>query len=220
MYKMQGTDHFASFVYILHYILKFSTSDKSTILIWSIKLDEKIFTIDQIDDFKKDREIICLKLDDYLKSTADNLYSVESIIIKKNRKVLWKILTDWELFRTHVPCIAESVEYQGDKLSKGSIIILKWESKKIECKLRIVKVEKEDEENDWVFVLDCFEGSPKLPQQELRFTVSKISENTSFVHFKHEFRQPLKYEYFEPLTKHKKNILKSLRNIFKNPQKK
>ncbi len=219
LYIMQGTDAYANFLYLLRYILKFSTSDNSTILIWNISLDETQFSKEMIEDFKKDRELMCLKLDNYLKSTADCLYNVESIIIKSNRRNLWKILTDWELFHQYVPSICEKVEYTGDKLSRGSIIKLKWDSKKIECKLKITNIENNDFDNDWIFSLDCFEENPKLPHQELLFTLSKVSENTSFVHFKHRFKQPLRYEYFDPLTKHKRKILKSLKNIFTTNQK-
>ena len=160
-----------------------------------------------------------MKFDNYLKNTADNLYNIESIIIRKNRLKIWNIITDWNLFHHYAPCISEKVEYEGDKLVIGSIITLKWDSKNIVCRLKIVKIDKIDSNKNWTFVLECFEGKPNLPNQQLHFTITKISENSSFINFKHEFKEPLKYEYFDPLIKHKKNILKCLKNALKTQKK-
>ena len=200
------------FIYINDFTVKYSTLDNVTILFWSLYLQTSLSN-NQIENFYLDRLDMCKKLDTYLKNSNDNLYSVESIIIKRNQTYIWDVLSDWNLFKDHVPFIADRVVYEGAKSIIGSKIKLMWESMKVECVLNIVKSEGNDKKmSNWVIELECSsDAKPKLPSQNLIFNVSKLSDKSTFVLFKHEFKEPIEHAYFQSLVKKKKNILNSLK---------
>jgi len=206
--------------FLSQYTLRYSTGDDSTIFFW----DFLLFEYDEWSEIQKNclKDIVkgqlCEKFEKHLKTTAENLENVQSIVIKKNRAVLWKIITDWELFKYHVPFIADSVKYTGEKSVLGTIISLKWEKKNIECLLKVIEFDQREEKSEWKFALSCFEAVPvnTTPMQELHFSLIKMNDQSTYVTFRHLFQQPLGYEYFKKLTEHKRNILKNLRKVLEH----
>jgi len=116
-----------------------------------------------------------------------------------------------ELVRKLVPIIADNVVYLGDPLKKDSKLLLKWISKKIECYLKVEEVRNEDLKEDWVYSMQCYDGIPKPPIQNLIFTLNSVNEDIVFLEFKHVFHEPIKYDIMKNISQDKKKILQELR---------
>lgn len=191
--------------------MNYSTIDKSTILTWNAQIVIEHYKKKQIDFIKLERNEILKQYDDYFNNKVDKYcYNVESIVIKSNCELIWEIITDWTIFQKYVPKIAESVEYEGEKLDVGTKICLKWKSKKVSCSLKIMGIVTNG--FDYMIELKLSEGIPKLPLQKLVINLKALNEKTSFLNFKHLFLEPLEFHDIKNLSMNKRKILISLKN--------
>jgi len=92
----------------------------------------------------------------------------------------------------------------------NSKMFLKWPSKKAECHLFVKEILKDDDIK-WVYTLECYDGVPKMPKQEITFTIIKIDSNMCFLEFKHTFLEYIKHNVIQNISKDKILILKTLK---------
>jgi len=112
----------------------------------------------------------------------------------------------------YVPSIADEAEYDGDPLTIGSKVILKWVSKNVLCFLKLTSIDIEEKNGFYQLVFDCYDGVPKVPAQTLTFSVRKLTDDTTFFMFKHCFKSDYKAEYINLISKEKKSILTRLKS--------
>jgi hypothetical protein len=199
------------FTYI--YSLYTTTIDNYTLMIMEILHEQVYFsTVDQKKMGELERKEVLTVIDNYLNQSVKDLYQVESVIIKTNINRLWSIITNWVEFRKLVPVIADRVVYLGDPLKKDSKLLLKWTNKNIECYLKVEEVRNEGLNEDWVYSMQCYDGIPKPPIQNLIFTLNSVCEEIVFLEFKHVFHEPIKYDIMKNISQDKKKILQELRN--------
>ena len=77
----------------------------------------------------------------------------------------------FNLFKKHVRLIADI----------DAKVALKWHEKMVTCYLKVVLIECDKSNNDWIYRLECYDGIPKIPNQILKFTVMKGSEDKCFL---------------------------------------
>jgi len=156
-------------------------------------------------------------LDKYLSENTDNLYQVESILIKSSMIKVWEKISNWFEFQKAVPIICEKVVLTGEQYQINSTFSLTWPTKQVECNLKVKEI-NQNEENEWVFVLECYDGKPKSPRQELRFTLMKIEDSLTFIEFKHVFLEVISNNILQKIASDKQKILIGLREYLENNQ--
>lgn len=73
--------------------------------------------------------------------------------------------------------------------------------------------------NEFRYVIECYDGLPKCPLQILSFRLTKIDKGNTYLTFKHQFKQPVKYELIKSIAQEKKNILFNLKTaLFKEKE--
>ena len=168
----------------------------------------------KIVEFEK-KEFFSL-IDKYLCQNTKDLFQIESIIIKTTMNRIWGVVTNWFEFKNLVPFIAEKVVYIGDPLMKDSKLLLKWPSKNVECHLKVIGMKCDENEAIWEYFLECYDGVPKPPAQHLSFTLSKLTEDSVFLEFKHTFLDPIEYDILQNISQDKQKILLQLRKAIEN----
>jgi len=205
-------------IYYKHsYILHSNTIEKNCILIWDITYEEpeKLpFTKETLIFFHKIFLDSCKKYENLIKKSLDDLIQIESVIINKDRGSIWKLITNWKDFTKVVPKVADTVHYEGNTLEINTVITLKFIARAVECKLKVVSVSNNPEDEKWEYILECIDGKPKVPKQNLIFSFLEISDHMTFLSFKHEFLQSVKFDMVESISDDKKIILSELKNFF------
>jgi len=189
-----------------------TTADDSTLL--NLELDfekEWYLTHDQKEEIDRERRRYLVNVDKYLSKCVKEQYQYESIIIKTSREKLWGIVTNWVEFRALVPLISDDVIYDGDPLVKDTKLTLKWLKKGAECHLRVKIVSCNDNDDIWTYMMECYDGSPKPPPQNIVFIISKMSEEDVFLEFKHEFLETINQGIMQSMSQDKQKILLELR---------
>ena len=62
----------------------------------------------------------------------------------------------------------------------------------------------------WEYSMHCYQGVPLVPDQEIKFKIIRINEDSCFLEFKHVFKQKLKQNILDTITQDKKKILSKL----------
>ena len=163
-----------------------------------------------LENSKNDMQKHFERVKNYLKNKI-KLLQIESVIIDKSQQEVWDIISDFNVFIKHVPLVADTAEYIGEPKVIGTKVVLKWLEKKVTCYLKVVLIECDKSNNEWIYRLECYDGIPKIPNQILTFTVMKVNEEKCFLKFKHKFNSKLNYGYIELLSKEKKKILNKLK---------
>jgi hypothetical protein len=208
-------------VYDYCYNLHLNTIDKTTLLVWDVIYVETVSMPKKLrDSYDYVRKELLKRYDAHLKKNIDDLYQCESIIINAEREKIWNIITNWKKFQKIVPILADEISYEGDPLQINTHLILKWINKKMTCSLKVLEVNKKNLIDEWDYVLECFDGTPKVPLQELHFKLIDLTNKSTFVQFQHIFKETLKYDLIESVGKDKKHILSSLKNYFEKKQNK
>jgi len=158
--------------------------------------------------------LICKTYEKYFNSLPDQENS-ETIVIKQSQSLVFRIISNWELFKNFVPNITEEVTCFFGKDNVCEKIYLKWIKKSVQCKLKVIEI-KTNDQGDFVFALELYESEPKIPLQRLTFTVKKIDEDVSFVSFKHIFLEKYEMTHLQDLISEKKKILKTLKTNLEN----
>jgi hypothetical protein len=206
----------------LHYhqsfILYSNSIDKSTLFIWEIDFHDPAKTNFSNEIYEGYKHMILeaiKKIEKYLKSSNENLYQHESVLINANANKVWELLTDWNKFKIIVPIIADVVEYNGDPLNVGTIMKI-ISKKNVILFLKVRKVDKDLDNYKWEYNLDLIDGKSKAPSQEIRFTLIPIGEASCQLSFLHEFREFIKSDTINSLADNKRDILTRLKNQLEN----
>lgn len=166
----------------------------------------------EADLLQKDSKNMFERFDKHLTAPIENLNQFESLDMPCSSKTLWKIITDWSLFRKIAPQICDECAYKGDPEKVGTILMIKWtEIKKATCFLKVIKANFNLSEGRHEYFLYCFESEPRIPLQELRFTLIELDEKLTLLHFEHQYLEPLDSRITCNISKFKKSVLKHLK---------
>ena len=198
--------------FMLIYTLHVTSNDNNTlIMIENIFEGDYYVTEEYLKISDHDRNEVLSLINNYLNKSTIDLYQNESIIIKSKMMKIWNIISNWVEFKNLVPFISEKVIYLGNPLKIDTKLLLKWTSKNIDCHLKVIKIDNDEQKNEWTYVMECFDGIPKPPLQNLSFTLFQISEDSILLEFKHLFLEPIGYEILQNISLEKQKILLELR---------
>jgi len=203
--------------YSAQWTLYTTTNDNYCLLIQELIFEkDQYMTIEQLESCDKERKDILFGMDNYLNKSVLDLYQLESIIIKTDFEKLWGIVTNWKKFQSIVPFIAEKVEYIGEPTKIGSKLLLKWPSKNVDCHLKLIAVDNEQDSPKRSLFMECFDGTPKAPLQNLSISIFRINQESAFLEFKHTFLEPVKFDVIQNISQDKQKILLQLRDRLEN----
>src|SRR5690606_38158003 len=99
----------------IYYLYKIST-DNSTLCIWEWSYDGTgyVMTETAFDMLRLERERMMDMFSDYLLSHFEPIIQTEATQIKSEAKKLWKVVTNWKIFKKIAPLICDECEYEGD----------------------------------------------------------------------------------------------------------
>lgn len=198
-----------------------NTSDNSTLFVWEWENEqpEKCpMTNLMIEGFKSIRYEMIKRWEKYLSTSLDDLYQFESIIIHSKIKEIFDIVSNWTVLQPIAPSIADQVEYEGDPLVIGTKFKISFLAKKMVCFLKVIQNETNENCNEWKYYLECYDGKPKVPLQEIHFNIIKISETCCYLSFKHIFKSPIKVEIIESLSEGKRDILSKIKEFLEHKE--
>lgn len=160
-------------------------------------------------DYDLELEVKSKLVKEYLNK---NNYSnqVESILIKTNFHKVCETICDWEQFAHRVPRVADRViteietTHNTIKAKTMSIVFRNFNYKLKVFHQSITDVRMQ-------LYLEVVDSSPKIPAQELRFTIIKISDVLCLVHFRHIFKENLKRTNINKIQAEKRLILSELK---------
>jgi len=190
-----------------------NTCQNTTLFIW--ERNDEGADLKFIEEFNLIRIDMIKRWEEFLSGDTEDLFQFESVIVKCSREEAFKIVSDWGILKNVAPSIADRVKYKGDSSQVGSkfkIYSQKPNGKNMVFKLKVINVETNENLVEWKYQLYCYEGKPRVPQQEIIFSVVKIKENSCFIGFKHIFKQPVKIKVIEGMSAEKRNILKLLKS--------
>ena len=196
-------------IFSITYMLFVDSIDNNTLLIQEIIFNESINTNSLKKEISLQKEII-KKFHEYLNTKTVEIRQIESIVIDINRNCLWEIISNWSNFRKLVPFIADEVIYEGDPNTVNTNLTLRWVNKKVECFLKVTNVSCDKKNIIWEYSMHCYQGVPLVPDQEIKFKIIRINEDSCFLEFKHVFKQKLKQNILDTITQDKKKILSKL----------
>jgi len=161
------------------------------------------------------RETVIEKIEDFLKNNSvrlPNLSQFESIIIEKNINSVWNLITNWKKLSEVAPLIADDVELKGDPKNIDSVIKLFFIDKKMMCLLKVKEIDATG--CNWTYHLECFDGFPKVPLQEIQFNLIKIDEDSCFLSFNHIFKEAINPKLIMSIEPDKRKILAKIKKYF------
>jgi len=203
----------ANMRYTMSWMLFRDTIDGNTLLIWEIKYDDDCIPVpEDIETGIQIRNNLVKKFDEYLKLNYEDVSQTETIVLNIKRTCLWAIISNWTNFKKIVPFIADEVIYEGDPSTVDTKLTLKWIKKKVECHLKVVKVNCDKKKETWEYHMNCYKGVPAVPNQDIKFKIIRINDSTCFLEFKHAFKQHIKQDILDTIAKDKKKILLSLKD--------
>jgi hypothetical protein len=160
-------------------------------------------------DFKHNKEEkleMCRMIEKILVKRIEDLTQ----LINTNIQKVWDVVSDWKIFQNYVPLIAEQVDYEGgDPKTIGTRINIGNLSKNSKFSLKVLKCSTTEEKKE--YFLELFQAEPMSPKQELHFTMVFVNDNITYLSFKHVFKEPIKFEFINSITREKKLILKQLK---------
>lgn len=164
-------------------------------------------------DYDKDLVLKSRLVEKYLRSFYFGLDQTESVTIQTSIDKVCNVITDWGKFAEFVPRIAEEVVIT-DKLGDISRRVTHVKFKNFEYKLRVIKYFKTPIRME--FHLLPYDSVPKIPNQELQFTVIKLNEEKTFVQFKHVFKENLRRTTVNKIQDEKRLILTELKQALES----
>jgi len=178
-------------------------------------------------DIMKYEKIKLFKLNDkYLsKHRKYETEHVETCILKKNKKYVWDLLTDFKSFTKLIPGIADEVILNDEKLKLNSELILKYNKEEIEVPLKVNNYQNEDNKAIWKIGftwsdINTIGKEPKkefyIPFQEISYELIDIDcskGDKSMLIFKHTFKEKeVTMDKLKDLKYNKIVIMKKLKN--------
>lgn len=195
-------------VYYYKYNIYWNSCEKNSVFALEIDFDDADLAT-KLSSFHSEDETpeMCKDIAGILMNSIYDLNQTESIIINTNIEDLWKIITDWELFRNLVPIIGDSIRL--DKDTDGTTSTITVNSGNSQYVLKVISCTTSEEE--YMYILETVEINAKSPKQELEFKLIYISDSETYLSFKHTFMSPTKYEGLYKIGAEKKNILQTLK---------
>jgi hypothetical protein len=191
---------------------KVSDDDNTLLFLELIFEKEPLLTIEQKQNTDAVRKEMLKNLDVYLDKDVSGLFQYESIIINSSISKVWQSVTNWELLKKLVPFIADEIEYKGSHSNINTELILKWTKKNAICNLKVTEINNNENDNTWCNTMNCYNGSPKPPLQNIKFCLFKLEQDSVFLEFQHNFFEPIKYDVLKTISVDKRRILLELRN--------
>jgi len=188
-----------------------NTIDKTTLFQHELIFDDPNFlkTID-LKHNKQEKMEMCKKIEKILSKRTEDLYQFESIMINTNIEKVWRVISDWKIFQEYVPIIAEQVDFEGgDPKTVGCRINIGHLSKNTKFSLKVLQCLNTIDKKE--YVLEYLDGEPVSPKQELDFSLVLVNEQITYLSFKHQFKESIKYELISSIAREKKHILKELK---------
>jgi hypothetical protein len=201
-YSVESTNY----RYHLIYKLSYNTVEENTLLRYQLIFETSEALNFYFQNFDYTEKIILFSnVEAYLKKQAFLLEQEESILINCDIDTVWKVVGSLKLFREYVPIFADSVEYDGCKISNSLTIKCGQNLYNFIIRRRIRK------ENYGEFILEMYGSKPSSPLHFIIFKVFNV-EGKCLVLFGHNFIQAVSYEEFKSLSRKKKKILKMLKS--------
>jgi hypothetical protein len=207
--------------YIYH--LYKNTVEASVVLVWEILLNnpEKfILTKNEEELATLLRQNLCQRWENFLKKSVIGLKQMESIIVSQQRERVWEVVSNWRKFQKIVPSLSDDVAFLEEESESnnevGRLIELKWPTKKMKCNLKIIESDT-SQQDCWKFCLECYEGIPIIPLQDIEFQLIELKGGKTFISFFHIFKEPLKLELINTISKDKKIMLLCLKKSLESP---
>lgn len=219
-YVCSDSKEFEGMNHDFSYLLISNTIDLSTIFIWDLEFENPkilLMTTEALEEYKKNRFVCIKRWSDHLSKNSYDIQQYESIQIDSTREEIWDVITNWDLLRTVSPIMADEVQFKGDQLEEGSEMKLIFNIKKnFVCDVRVVKINCDIYSQDWEYFLECYYSQPKVPFQEIRFSVVFLKPDKSFLIFQHIFKQTLDLKIINSISDDKKRILLDIKNYLEN----
>jgi hypothetical protein len=119
-----------------------------------------------------------------LKYYIEDLYQIESILIKANINKVWEIISNWKKFQEIHESVPEVIETNGLFNIINTVFVIRVVEKKLYLKVKLSAINKHEAK----YELECFidKNLTKL-FMEINILIIKISLNSSFIKFTHQF---------------------------------
>jgi hypothetical protein len=139
------------FKYQVIYNLYWNSDEESTLFIHELicEVNNRMFQNDQEQNLKE-RQVMFNKVDEMLNNDLSVMYQEEGIILDINLNELWRIVTDWRIFKEYVPQIFLEITYNGDPCRTGTEmkIINYGKNKNGFTNLRIIEIINKENKNN------------------------------------------------------------------------
>lgn len=195
---------------LIYNLYKNSASDLTTFVMewyYEVEIDMR-----DTDETKNERLCIYSNFDKYLTELESGIIQEEKIYLRSNLMRVWTFIKDFKKMRGFIPQLCESVEYEGN-LQKDTNLVFTWKTGK---GLNIAYTNVTDiieNDNYCELLLNCTQGSPPVPRQQIKWSVEKCQDEMSLIKFAHIYKDHVKESSIKIISRLKKDILESLRNI-------
>lgn len=152
-----------------------------------------------------------------LRDSAINLSQFEAGIIRTSMSALWDLITDFKKVKNIAPLSCLDFEYHFDIIQEGCIVKFITSSNNTYL-IRIGKINKREESNEWSFSYELIEGAPKIPYRDTTITLKKINKNDCHIAVLTQFLVPCSYEILQEIADKKRYLLHSLKDYLENYQ--
>jgi hypothetical protein len=150
-----------------------------------------------------------------IQKLKENSINYESCIINANCHEIWEFITDLKNLSNLAPIIGINLEVWGKPLQVGSFWKCYLKNYNKIVFLRIIKVEKNEKRNRWLYALETI-GSYlfSFQQHEIEYCLTKINEEQTQLSFVHKYSQKIDKKNLKILSVNKKDILKRIKRYF------
>ena len=150
-----------------------------------------------------------------IQKLKENSISYESCIMNANFHDVWDFMTDLKNLSNLAPIIGTNLELWGNPLQIGSFWKCYLKNYNQIVFLKVIKVEKNEKRNRWLFALKTI-GSYlfSFQQHEIEYCITKIDEEKTQLSFIHKFSKKIDKKYLKILSVNKKDILKRVKRYF------
>jgi hypothetical protein len=190
--------------FFMNLFLYWNSIEKETVYVKELYICKNLFSLLKLQLYQScERERLKL-MDDLMRQDETQ---EESIMLDVDMEKLWYIITDWREFIKYVPMIGKSVEYYDEPRSIGT----KFDVDDGNNIYSFIVTKADINELEAEFVLDL-EYNTNSPRQVVTFKLNYVDNYSTFLTFKHCFKDPIRLKKITLLSKQKKQILQSLKN--------
>ena len=131
--------------------------------------------------------------------------------MKKNKKYVWDLLTDFKTFTKLIPGIADEVIQKDEKLKLNSELILMYNKEKLDFPLKVNKYQNEDDHNAlWILSFSII--NIKSSVKDEFFDIDSSKGDKSMFIYKHTFKKnKVTLDNLKELELHKLVIMKRIK---------